>query len=833
MRGTLNACAWEVKGFWPGEPLWTRSVESTVDRKGVTPWLPVSVPGGVHKALERAGLIPDPFFEQNSLLCEWVEHRWWVFRTKFSVPEEMKGQRVELIFEGLDDRAHILLNGVPLGFHEGMFEPAVYDVTDHLAFDGENRLLAVFECPPREQGQIGWTSRTSSQKARFGYKWDFCARLVNTGIWGDVGLHAFRGAKLEDVCLRSDYDGGKGWLNVSARAGGPTDSLRAEVVLDGKTVFSRSFQAILPGGGYALRIPIDRPSLWWPNGMGAQPLYTVRLSLSADGAVLDEWEGRAGVRSLSFRRCKGAPEGALPYLPVVNGKPVYIKGLNLTPLDLRYGDVRDEWYQKVFRMLQDMNANLVRVWGGGIIEKEAFYRLADEHGILVWQEFIQSSSGIENVPGHDPAFLGLLERNARSALKSRRNHVSLAFWSGGNELSGEDGLPVTERDPNIHMLGALCRELDPQRLFLPSSPSGPSFGVAQAPGQSHDVHGGWQYEGLSRHYEKYNASDSMLHSEFGTDGMSSPRALKRFLGEGELRVTSMKDSAAWRHHGEWWETLHYRDRPLFGEMRELHAWTRVSQLMQAESLRYIVQANRRRQYRNCGSIIWQLNEPFPNVSCTSLLEYPCAPKQAWYAVRKSFAPTDVSLRYGSLLHPAGTERELQAFVHSAEAGGEGVLALEIRNVRGETLGRAEAPVSLRADACAMGLKVPVRIGEQPLGLFFIRLTLKIEGSPAAEQLYCFSQLDEKDSPFSGLLELGGADLAFSWGEEGIRAKNRGGAVCPFLHGEPEEGDAMLRDSFLTLFPGESAVFVPVGKANAWRFSTLRQADVAVIRTENL
>ena len=152
---TLDNCAWEVKGFWPGEPLWTKSVESTVDRKGVTPWLRANVPGGVHKALLQAGIIPDPYYEMNSLLCEWVEHRWWVFKTSFTVPIGMKGMQVELRLEGLDDRSHILLNNKLLGFHEGMFEPAVFEVTDILLFEENNHLLVVFECPQAEQGQIG------------------------------------------------------------------------------------------------------------------------------------------------------------------------------------------------------------------------------------------------------------------------------------------------------------------------------------------------------------------------------------------------------------------------------------------------------------------------------------------------------------------------------------------------------------------------------------------------------------------------------------------------------------------------------------------------------
>ncbi|MHC1787550.1 MAG: glycoside hydrolase family 2 protein [Christensenellales bacterium] len=826
-----DRCAWEVKGFWPGEPLWTRSVESTVERKGVTPWLPVAVPGGVHGALLRAGLIADPYVEQNSLLCEWVEHRWWVFRTYFEVPEKLQGGHLSLRFEGLDDRAHILLNDSLLGFHEGMFEPAVFDVTGKAHPGARNCLLVIFECPPREQGQIGWTSRTFTQKARFNYKWDFCARLVNVGLWQEVSLYAFQGASMDNIRLTSGYEDGQGVIRADGEVIGPWEALRMDISLGGAPVAGGTLRAS-GSGAFSLSVTLAQPALWWPNGLGAQPLYEVRLQLRAREELLDTWEGRAGIRSLAFRRCEGAGEDALPYLPLINGKAVYLRGLNLTPLDLQYGDVSPRRYERLFLLLRHMNANLVRVWGGGIVETETFYRLADEQGILVWQEFIQSSSGIENVPSHDPDFLSLLARSASSAIIRTSSHVSLTYRSGGNELSGEDGLPVTEEDPNIRLLGGLCRSLDPGRLFLPSSPSGPCFGIGgEGALRRHDVHGNWQYEGLEKHYRMYNSSDSMLQSEVGTDGMSPLRALATFLLPEHLRVTSMKDSAVWRHHGEWWETLHYRDLPLFGKQEDLHAWIRVSQLMQGESLRYIIQANRRRMYRNCGTILWQLNEPFPNVSCTSLVAYGGWPKHAWYMVRQAFQPLDVSLRYESLLHLPGEAFEVGAFLHSGEEGGEGLLRLQALNILGEVIAGHKRGVVWQPDACLMAFSLSLRIPAQPEGLFFIRLSLLTRGAVAAEQLYFFSQRGADEAPLRAMQRLEEARIAFHKEEGGIRAVNQGRQVCLYLHGEPEGGEGLMADSYFTLFPGESALFLPLEAAPAWRFSSLGQADIARVAME--
>lgn len=824
---TLDNCTWEVKGFWPGEPLWTKSVESTVDRKGVTPWLRASVPGGVHKALQQAGIISDPNYEMNSLLCEWVEHRWWVFRTSFPVPIGMKGMRVELRLEGLDDRSHILLNNKLLGFHEGMFEPAVFEVTDILLFEEDNHLLVVLECPQAEQGQIGWTSKTFTQKARFNYKWDFCARLVNIGIWQGVSLHAWYSAKLEDVSLTSDYSAGKGWLAISARIEGPSDIMCVEVEQSGKTICKQTFPADASNSVCSVSIEIDQPVLWWPNGMGAQPLYNVRLTLLKDDLVSDTWEGRAGIRSLAYHKCEAAPEEALPYLPVVNEKPMYIKGLNLTPLDLRYGDVSNQQYTRIFEALKHMNANLVRVWGGGIIETEAFYRLADEQGILIWQEFIQSSSGIENVPSHDPTFLILLEKNATAAIKAKRNHVSMTFWSGGNELTGEDGLPATESDPNIRMLGNLCRELDPERLFLPSSPSGPSFGIAEgAPGKSHDVHGNWQYEGITRHYQKYNSSDSMLQSEFGTDGMSALASLCAFLGEENLHITTMKDNSVWQHHGEWWDTLSYRDRPLFGDSFSMEQWVMISQLMQAESLRYIVQSNRRRQFRNCGSIIWQMNEPFPNASCTSLVSFDGRPKHAYYAVKQAFAGYDVSLAYDSLIHLPGSEKDIKAFVH---APGDGELIshvqLDMLDIYGHIHFKTEGHAELEGVVSRQVLACSIPYDPMPQSLYFVRLCLIIQDERMAEQLYFFTQRQEHDAPLSPMLHLPPTTVEIQRTPEGYEARNTGDTVCLFLHAQADMPESLMNQNFITLFPGETTAFILKEDQSTWHFAALN--DVCI------
>lgn len=805
---------WEVKGFWPGEPLWSKSVETTVQRRGVTPWLPVSVPGGVHRALQRAGLIDDPCFGMNSLLCEWVEHRWWVYRTWFDVPA--KEDRIFLRFDGIDDACWILLNGEIIAEHQGIYEPVLCEITAKARREEKNQLLVILAQPPQEQGQIGWTSKTRTQKARFGYKWDFCTRLVNIGLWQAVWLETCGPARIEDVYVTSDIRNGIGKVRVQAQLDGMCSGAVVRLGRHGVSVQEQAVTPVLSQNAQLdVEMQVEQPEIWYPNGMGGQPLYDVDIFLDGGG---DEWHGRIGIRSLAYTRCDGADDSALPYCPVMNGETVYIRGVNMTPLDMCYGDVTEQDYRRMFTKLRHLNVNTLRVWGGGIIETETFYRLADENGFLVWQEFIQSSSGIDNIPSCDPAFLELLERNSRAALRSCRNHVSLTWWSGGNELADAAFQPITADHPNIAMLKRLVQELDPQRLFLPSSPSGPSFGLDDCTRAHHDVHGNWQYDGIRRHYEKYNASDSMLQSEFGADGMSSLAQLMRILPPEELGVFSMKEHPILRHHGEWWETLSYRDRPLFGCFSDPALWIAVSQMMQSEALRYILLSNRRRRGQNGGSMIWQMNEPYPNVSCTNLVEYYGQVKGAYYAVRRAYASCCVGLRYDSLIQAPGQETFMTAYTDDLSGARTARLTLSVYTLCGTVLHEAWQTLALNGGKASMDVSFTIPALEEQV--WIARVTAVMDHGRKISETYFFSQREE--APLRPLICQPVPDLAVSREEKRILVENRGNRAAIWLHLDNEkDADALLSDNGLTLLPGERAELnVLTGSSSGWRITDL-------------
>jgi beta-mannosidase len=688
MNISLNGSDWQILGLAPSEWVWRKVGGADTDldnlQPAAPPWIPATVPGDVQSDLEDAGEIPDWRRDLNSRACEWTSQRDWVYRKEFDVSANLEGKTVRLRFEGVDYACHVFLNGHPLGGHEGTYTPFEFEATDRLIYGGRNRLIVVVEHAPSEpevQGQIGWTSRVRRWKPRFAYGWDWCTRLIPLGIVDDVSLIVSEEAQIKDVWVRpelaSDYETGKPsaggfaaiWVTLDAPDG-------FEGVMD-MTLYNPD--GALIGGPYdgpvfyhtdepttMCGIGVDDPLLWWPNGSGEQPLYRAHLVLkSMEGRLLDERMARFGFRQVRAVPNEDAPEGALPYVLEVNGVKTFIKGWNWAPIDQLYGRPHEQQYRHVLRMAKEAHCNLLRVWGGGLLERELFYDLCDEAGLMVWQEFFQSSSGIDNEPAADPEYVACVRDQARQIAPRRRNHPCLVLWCGGNELMTPDWKPIGNDHPAIAALKEVVEELDPGRLFLPTSPSGPVFAASpDNKGRMHDVHGHWLYMGDPEHYRFYNEIDPLLHSEFGAEGAANLPALKRFLSEKYLWPPD-RTNPAWVHHGSWWLNRPTVEK-LFGPIDNIEDFVKASQWIQAEGLRYGVEANRRRKWRTAGTMPWQFNETWPNASGTYVLDYYGHPKPAYWAVRSAYAPYLVSAQYDRLVWQPGEEFRAKIWVNASK-----------------------------------------------------------------------------------------------------------------------------------------------------------------------
>jgi beta-mannosidase len=480
-------------------------------------------------------------------------------------------------FEGVDHAATVFVDGEEAGRHVGAFTP--FDVT---VGEGEHLLAVVVHPAPPSESQVGKTSDVRVHKPRMNYGWDFCPRLVHQGIWRSVSLRDAPAGIAPVVTLED----GVGVVRTES------DEVR-----------------------------IENPELWWPNGMGDQRLHRVHVG----GRDLD-----VGFRTVELRD---------DYMLVVNGQPVPVKGWNWVPLDALYGVPRPEKLERLLRLAARANVNLLRVWGGGLVETQEFYDLCDRLGLLVWQEFSQSSSGMDSVPANDDEFVQLMAADAREIVVRKRHHPSLAIWCGGNELTADDSHPV------LRALRDVVGELDAGRAWLPTSPLGD------------DVHGPWEHQGLRKHHDLYDNATAKLYSEFGVEGMTNRAALEQLI-DVERRWPAGRTNPVYEHLGAWWNNAPLVQECFGGAIGDVETMRRASQWLQYEGLRYAVEACLR---RGCGTIPWQFNESFPNAWCTCAVDYHGVPKPAYWGVARAYRTDHVSAKFAT--HAWGGEHELRAQIH--------------------------------------------------------------------------------------------------------------------------------------------------------------------------
>jgi beta-mannosidase len=606
----------------------------------------------VQDDLLRAGLISDWNVGLNAPLCEWVEHRHWEYRCEIEVPADWAGQRIILRAEGLDYSGHILVDGKATCAFRGMLRPHEFDLSGALRPGQRHCLSIIFEEAPHEQGQIGYTSRSRFFKARYAYGWDWCPRMVPLGIWDRLTLMTLGPTRLRGCLPYAQFEASsrKGALSFRLDVESPEPAARVcrVTVRDGQRVIREEALRCAFGPGrsetqLSLSEPLDVEP-WWPNGLGGHKLYEVTVQLEAEaGRVQDAWQGHVGFRQVRWLPCEGAPANAEPWICEVNGKAIFLQGVNWVPPRMTYGSVTHEMYAERLSLYADMGCNILRVWGGSIPEKEEFYDLCDELGLLVWQEFPLSSSGAENAPPSDPIALADLSEIAASYIWRRGGHASLLLWCGGNELTWQDRriTPVDEVHPAIAALAAVAARLSPDTRFLSTSSSGPSFSFdpAQAgKGLHHDTHGPWENRGTFEEWKAHwDQHDALFVSEVGAPSASPVEVLRRYSGGMALWPPSI-DNPFWRYRSPWWVQWDYlAERHGFRvDREELERFVAVSQEEQARALAYMAASCKRRFPRCGGVILWMGHDIYPCSSNTAIVDFDGKPKPAAQALKAVF-----------------------------------------------------------------------------------------------------------------------------------------------------------------------------------------------------
>ncbi len=830
---SLNETPWTVTGWYPNFWRMVKSAELDQVLKPVVPPIPATVPGAVQTDLLRVGIASDPNAGLNSLADEWIPNREWIYETTFRCEslQDAERQRWFLVFEGLDFHGEIRLNGKHLRDFSGMFIPIEVDVTEELSDSGSNSLRVVFHQAPEVAGQAGYTSRIRTIKSRFNYNWDWCARIVPVGIWDDVYLKRTGSIRLLDFWPEAllQYDNTNGILTINAEFDAIPDAceygIEWKISRNGGMVLEGREEAVFPRGysRWSKRLQLDQVEAWWPRGLGEQPLYDVEFRVMANGCVSDQAGCRVGFKRVEWRRNLGAPETALPYTAIINGQRLFLRGVNWVPISPFYGSVTRADYELHAGRFAEMNCNILRVWGGGIIEKRAFYDVCDELGLLVWQEFPQSSSGVENLPPDDPEYLSKLSAVAESAIRRRRHHVCLVIWCGGNELMYEaSSRPVGEEHVNLRLLGQLVRELHPLAHYLPSSPSGPVFiPSVEDYGKDvcHDTHGHWLYLGDTLHYDYYDRDDSLWRSEVGTPGLAQAETLSELAGDHMLWPPNASNRL-WLHHGPWWIAWSQMAE-LFGPwdegVDEMSLYAKLSQYLQAESLRYVVESVRRREPASSGVLIWMGNEPYNNGANTSLIDYKARPKPAFYSVAGSYQDSHVSLQYGQVAWKKGDEFRATVYMHGCRKEWEPI-DVSLLDGTGNVLERwcfdtVDGP-AIRAG------EIRWHVESCPSSIFLVQL--QHEGVERNTYIFTIDQ----SCPFAAMRHLLPTRIKPEYQENRLTIKNTGEFVAlqVIIASMAERTQVSVQPNNLVLFPGESSVLSVKNPAGERLYATALNAE---------
>ncbi len=819
-RMLLSGNDWQFKEFYGEDWRWRDAHKP--DTHDTRHWRTATVPGSIHYDLWQNGEIPNPYFECNTLLIEWVPQRTWIYKKTFFVGEDLRGKHLQLHFEGVDYEAEFFLNGESLGHHVGTYTPAIYDVTSHLQFGADNLISVVIEPAPHEQPQVGRTSKVRSHKSRMTYWWDFSPRMIHIGIWDDVYLQVNGDVRIEDVFVRpqlnSEYN--HATINLAIELNTYQQQayeLETTLHLDGQIIVTQRHTVSLKQGNIKLdqQLTIDQPHLWWPNGSGDQPLYQAEVRiLSNDNVILDEYIVPFAIRNVRLIPNETSDPTALPYTFQVNGRKVYIKGWNWVPIDIMYGVPRPEKLDHLLRLAQQAHVNLLRVWGGGLIEREDFYNLCDQLGIMVWQEFIQSSSGIDNNPSEDPEFIRMMVHEVVQIIPHKRNHPSLVMWCGGNELQTDAGQPLHNDHKLLAALAETVAQLDPDRIWLPTSPTGPVFmnsleNIDRDPKSLHDVHGPWEYQGLTEQYELYNRTTSLLHSEFGVEGITNLKSLNATIAPDHQWPVTL-DNPIWEHLGAWWVKQPTWQK-IFSDINDIKTLVHATQFLQAEGLRYAVEANQRRKFQNSGTLPWQFNEPYPMAACTSSVDYYGQAKPVYYAVARAYNPLTLSAKFPTIVWADRDRFEAEIWLNNSYeyAIFNATLSIKLVGFNGNEVIEQVATVNCEANTACQLESIAWSLTEFTDQVFFLDLRLEDQtGKLISQNRYPFTNA----ANLVPLLEVPMTELTVKQIEVKddwvVTIANSGAqtAFCIWLEDNrliDTSGYLYFSDNYFSLFPNET------------------------------
>jgi beta-mannosidase len=634
-------------------------------------WILTPVPGDIHQGLVAAGRIADPLLGLNSFDCRWTEERSWWFRKTFTLGAQadasphrahlLGADVIELELNGLDSNAEIFLNGYHVGSHRNAFYPFVANVKPWL-HAGENVLLvrltagvenvseADIDAPDgvrvqteerRGRPERGDPRRVMVRKPQYSFGWDWSPRVATTAIAGNVVLRAIHKAAIRHVSLRPIRHGERALVQATVCV----DQLHYYKTAQGQVSITltdaqgRHFSArrdVLLRSGHTyveLTLAVDDPQWWWPNGLGAQHLYHVEVELAlGDGQTVYpafDW----GMRTVELNT-----DGL--FALVINGKQVFCKGANWIPADAVYARVSDERYETLIREARDANFTMLRIWGGGLYERDTFYQACDRYGIMIWHDFMFACAPY---PDHLEWFRQQVAKEADYQTRRLQRHACVVLWSGSNENNWgfRDWWDEQTRGgawTYNYCLPDIVQRNCPEIPYWNGSPYGGEEPNSSDVGDRHHWHDCMMNPDMSKRItpEEYDLCTSLFVSEFGYIGPPALESILTYMDGAPLD----RQSQVWQHHNNTFEQdtveagirKHYADP----EHLTLDEYLLYSGLCQGLMYSYSLDSMRYRE--NChGGLFWMYDDTWGEVGWTIVDYYLCR-KMSWWFVRRTFAP---------------------------------------------------------------------------------------------------------------------------------------------------------------------------------------------------
>ncbi len=690
-----------------------------------TSWLKATVPGGVHTDLLALGRTPDPFFADNELKVQWVAESDWEYRKTFRAdPRLLAETKRFLVCDGLDTLAEVFLNGKLLGKTDNQFRSWRWEASQVLS-EGQNELLILFHSPlafirARQlrrplTGGGDIPGGPHLRKSPYHWGWDWGPKLPPTGIWQGIRLEGYSDARLDDVRVRQHHADGDTRISVRGSVESYSEnplSLRAKVRTPDGTFLESS--GPIWRGAAEVAIDVKSPRLWWPNGMGAQDLYQLDVTLERDGDTLDRRSYQLGLRTIKLWREPDAWGESFTF--VVNGVPLFAKGADWIPADSFPTRVSDERMRSLLQSAADANMNMLRVWGGGTYGEERFYDLCDRLGILVWQDFIFACG----IYPDDDGFAENVRFEAVENIRRLRHHASLALWCGNNEMEQgwNDWKWNKPDDPDNqrlkagydrmfhHMLPEVVAQEDPDRPYWPSSASSGEPFVDPNGQQRGDMHywGVWHDR---KPFSAYREQFPRFASEFGFQSLPPFATIKSFTAPGDRNMTSYVMEHRQRS-GPGNRVILSQMLDTFRMPKDFPSLAYLSMILQAEGMRIGVEHWRRNRARVSGTIIWQLNDCWPAISWSSL-DYFGRWKAMHYAAKRFYAPLLLSAADSGML------REIHVTNDSTETR-ESEVRWRLETLAGKVADRGTRRISAAplADTLALALDFSGRLSDEDL-----------------------------------------------------------------------------------------------------------------------